>query len=204
MADDWRRIFRLKVVVFSLCLIPVGLLVWRALAGGLSANPIDDITDETGRWTLHFLLITLTLRPLRHITGRSAFIKCRRMLGLFAFFYGSLHFMTYLWLDQFFNLAEILKDIPKRPFITAGFVAFTSMLPLAITSTKQWIVRLGGQRWKRLHQLIYLSAFGGVIHYLWLVKADTFKPIIYGGLLAILMLYRGMVHLRPEIFRRIN
>ena len=201
MLEDWRRINRLQPIVFLVCLAPLSLLFWRALAGGLSANPIDDITDETGRWTLHFLLITLSLRQ---ITGRHHFINYRRMVGLFAFFYGSLHFITYIWLDQFFDVIEILKDIPKRPFVTAGVLAFTSMIPLAITSTKRWIARLGGKRWQRLHRLIYLSVLSGVVHYLWLVKADILQPLIYGSLLFLLLLYRGIVQLRPKSFRRAN
>ena len=192
----------LKPVVFLLCFCPLVWLAWNALTGGLTANPIDDITDTTGRWTLRFLLITLAIRPLRQTTGRSVFIQYRRVVGLFAFSYGLLHFMTYLWLDQFFDVGEILRDIPKRPFITAGFAAFVSMIPLAITSTRGWIVRLGGKRWKCLHRLIYFSAAGGVIHYLWMFKADTLRPLTYGAILALLMTYRVVVYLTPDGRRR--
>ena len=121
------------------------------------------------------------------------------MVGLFAFFHGLLHFTTYIWLDQFFDLAEILKDIPQRPFITAGFTAFVCMIPLALTSTKKWIGRLGGKRWQLLHRLIYVSASAGVVHYLWIVKADTLRPLTYGALLSVLLIYRLVVRLKPDI-----
>ena len=191
--------FVVKPIVFLLCLVPLTLLFHGALTGGLSANPIDDITDTTGRWTLRFLLITLSVRPLRQLTGWAKLIRFRRMLGLFAFFHGILHFTTYVWLDQFFDLAEILKDIPKRPFITAGFTAFVSMIPLALTSTKKWIGRMGGKRWQLLHRLIYLSATAGVVHYLWIVKADTLRPLTYGAVLSVLLTYRLIVRWKPNI-----
>lgn len=191
---SWR--VALKPVVFLTCLLPLSLLVWSALTGGLSANPIDDITDTTGRWTLRFLLITLSVRPFRQITGWSHLMRFRRTVGLFAFFYASLHFMTYIWLDQFFDFTSILKDIPQRPFITAGFVGFLSLIPLALTSTKKWIVRLGGKYWQLLHRLIYLSAAAGVCHYLWMVKADTLRPLTYGIILSILLGFRIFMSLR--------
>ena len=199
MRSDRLRRFVLKPVVFLVCLLPLALLTWNAFTGGLTANPIDDITDTTGRWTLRFLLITLAIRPLRQITGWSVLIRFRRMIGLFAFFHGALHFTTYIWLDQFFDIAEILRDIPKRPFITAGFTAFVCMIPLAITSTKRWISWLGGRRWLWLHRLVYVSSTAGVVHYLWIVKADTLKPLTYGALLTVLMGYRLVVYLRPQI-----
>ena len=188
-----------KPAVFLLCLVPIAVLTWNAFTGGLSANPIDDITDFLGRWTLRFLLITLSIRPLRQITGFHDIMRFRRMVGLFAFFHGFLHFMTYIWLDQFFDVAEIIKDIPQRPFITAGFTAFVSMIPLALTSTRRWIGRLGGKRWQLLHRLIYLSATAGVVHYLWIVKADTLYPLRYATVLAILLGFRLVVHLKPRI-----
>ena len=179
----------LKVVAFAACLIPLALLVYDGFTGGLGVNPIETITRATGKWTLIFLLITLTVTPLRRITGRQWLIKFRRMLGLYAFFYVCLHFTTYIWLDQFFDLVEIAKDIPKRPFITVGFASFVLLIPLALTSTSGMVRRLG-KRWQQLHRLIYVTAIGGVIHYLWLVKADTRKPLIYGGVLAALLGYR--------------
>jgi sulfoxide reductase heme-binding subunit YedZ len=151
---------------------------------------------------LRFLLITLSVTPLRKLLGVPAFIKFRRMLGLFAFFYGSLHFLTYIWLDKFFNLHEMLIDVAKRKFITVGFAAFVLLIPLAVTSTAGWIRRLGGKRWQKLHRLIYISAVAGVIHYLWLVKADIRKPLEYGAILAVLLSYRLVVWIRPKIEKR--
>jgi sulfoxide reductase heme-binding subunit YedZ len=184
----------LKPVVFLAALWPVAWMVWAVFADGFSANPIEDITDLTGRWTLRFLLITLAITPLRRLTGWAAAIRLRRMLGLFAFFYGVLHFTTYIWLDQFFAFDEIVKDVGKRPFITAGFTAFVAMLPLAATSTAWAIGKLGGRRWRMLHRLVYLSAGAGVVHYFWIVKADTRWPFTYGAILAGLLLLR----LRPR------
>src|SRR3984957_12642429 len=135
---------RIKAPVFLLCLIPVFLLGWRALHGGLGANPIEFVTHFTGDWTLRLLIITLAITPLRKLLGLPDLIRFRRMLGLFAFFYGVLHFITYIWLDKFFDLSEIWKDVVKRRFITVGFLAFVLMIPLAITSTTGWIRRLGG------------------------------------------------------------
>lgn len=179
-----------KPVVFLLCIAPLLEFGWSAFSGNLSANPIDDITDATGTWTLRFLLITLSITPIRQITGLNYLIGFRRMVGLFAFFYVCLHFTTYIWLDQSLVFADVLKDISKRPFITAGFTAFVLLIPLALTSTKGWIRRLGGRRWNILHKLIYVSAISGVIHYLWLVKADRHRPILYGIALTILLGYR--------------
>ncbi len=181
----------LKPLAFVLCLGPLAALAYGAWAGTLGANPIDKITDETGTWTLRFLVLTLLVTPLRKWTGWNPLIKFRRMIGLFAFFYGCLHFMTYLVLDQFFDMQSVLKDIAKRPFITMGFAAFVLMIPLAITSTAGWIRRLGGRRWNLLHKLVYLSAIGGVIHYLWLVKADISRPVRYAAILAVLLAARA-------------
>src|ERR1700736_2774802 len=160
-----------KPVVFLLCLLPLAALGWRALHGELTANPIEFITHATGDWTLRFLVITLSVTPLRKMLGLPELIRFRRMLGLFAFFYACLHFTTYIWFDKFFNLSEMWKDIVKRKFITVGFTAFVLLIPLAITSTKGWIRRLGGKRWQQLHRAIYASAVAGVIHYYWLVKS---------------------------------
>ena len=180
-----RKAFRL--IVFLLCLTPFLLLLIDLGLDRVSANPIDDITDRTGLWTLRMLMLTLTVTPLRRLTGWNSLAPYRRTLGLFAFFYVCLHFTTYLVLDQFFAFDLILKDVAKRPFITVGFASFLTLIPLAVTSTKKMARRLGGKRWKRLHRLVYLAATGGVIHYLWLVKADISRPAAYGALLALLL-----------------
>lgn len=180
----------LKVPAFLLCLGPAFVLTWKGFHGGLGANPIDVITRTTGRWTLTFLLITLSVTPVRKLSGLAWLIRYRRMLGLFAFFYGSLHLMTYVWLDKFFNVHEMLHDIAKRRFITAGMTAWVLMLPLALTSTTGWIRRMGGKRWQMLHRLIYFSAAAGVVHFIWLVKADLRRPLTYGAVLAVLLAYR--------------
>jgi sulfoxide reductase heme-binding subunit YedZ len=180
----------LKIAVFALCLGPAGVLLWKAFHELLGANPVDVITRSTGKWTLTFLLITLSVTPLRKLTGSPWLVRFRRMLGLFAFFYGSLHLMTYLWLDKGFDVQAMLHDIWKRRFITAGMTAWSLMVPLALTSTAGWIRRLGGKRWQRLHRLIYLSAAAGVIHFTWLVKADLRRPLTYGAILALLLVYR--------------
>jgi len=180
----------LKAPVFLLCLGPAFVLTWKGFHHGLGANPIDVITRTTGRWTLTFLLITLSVTPVRKFSGLPWLIRFRRMLGLFAFFYGSLHLMTYVWLDKFFDVHAMLHDIAKRRFITAGMTAWSLMLPLALTSTTGWIRRLGGKRWQKLHRLIYFSAAAGVVHFIWLVKADLRRPLTYGAVLAILLAYR--------------
>src|ERR1700733_1910236 len=179
-----------KPVVFLLCLLPLAALGWQALHGELTANPIEFITHATGGWTLRFLIITLCVTPFRKILHLPELIRFRRMLGLFAFFYACLHFTTYIWLDKFFDLQEMWKDIAKRKFITVGFAAFLSLIPLAVTSTAGWIRRLGGKRWQLLHRLIYLSATLGVIHYYWLVKSATIRPLTYGAIVAVLLLWR--------------
>ena len=187
-----------KPFVFLACLIPLARLGWKAYSGLLGANPIEVITHSTGDWTLRFLLITLSVTPLRKLTGQLWLIRYRRMFGLFAFFYATLHFLTYIWLDKFFDLHEMLVDIAKRKFITVGFAAFLLLLPLAITSTTGWIRRLGGKRWNLLHRLIYVSAIAGVIHYWWLVKADIRKPEQYALILAVLLTYRLVTWLRTK------
>lgn len=178
-----------KPVVFLVCLLPLARLAWLGFHTGLGANPIEFITHSTGDWTLTFLLITLSITPLRKITRQYWLVRFRRMLGLFAFFYGFLHLMTYVWLDKFFDVHEMLHDIAKRKFITAGMTAFTLMVPLALTSS-QWAIRKLGKRWQTLHRLIYFSAAAGVIHYIWLVKADLKKPLEYATVLGALLLYR--------------
>jgi sulfoxide reductase heme-binding subunit YedZ len=179
-----------KVGVFVLCLLPLASLGWRGLHNGLTANPIEFITHATGDWTLRFIVITLCISPLRKLLRLPDLIRFRRMLGLFAFFYGCLHFTTYIWLDKFFDLRGMWVDIDKRPYITVGFLAFVLMIPLALTSTTGWIRRLGGRQWQLLHRLIYLTAIAGVVHYYWLVKSAVLRPLTYGAIVAVLLLWR--------------
>ena len=181
------RLSWIKAGVFLMALVPVINLGAGGFLDTLGANPIEKITRTTGYWTLTFLLITLTITPLKRLCGWSWLIRLRRMLGLFAFFYGSLHFLTYLVLDQFFDLPAIVKDIAKRPYITVGFPSFLMMIPLAITSTDRMIRRLGGHRWRLLHRLVYLVAIGGAVHYWWLVKKNITNPVIFASLLALLL-----------------
>src|SRR5881394_276427 len=183
----------LKVAVFLACLLPLANLAWHGFHGELGANPIEKITHSTGDCTLTFLLITLAVTPLRKLTRQYWLIGFRRMFGLFAFFYGTLHLMTYVWLDKFFDVHEMLADIAKRKFITAGMTAFALMIPLALTCRKWSIRKLGGKRWQALHRLIYFSAAAGVIHYIWLVKADLKRPLEYGSVLALLLLFRALL-----------
>jgi len=194
----------LKPAVFEASLVPLAWLLWDTYAGNLSPNPLEDVRDRTGIWTLRFLMITLSITPLRRITRWMALIRFRRMLGLFAFFYAFLHLITYVWLDQFFDFDAIFDDVTKRPFIIAGVTSFVLLIPLAITSTKKWIGRLGGKRWQLLHRLIYLGAAAGVLHYFWRVKLDIRAPVAYGVLLAILLGIRlvGRLHIsRPQVAR---
>jgi len=183
-----------KPVVFLACLVPLGLLARKGLEGLLGANPIEVITHSTGDWTLIFLCITLAITPLRRFLSLSWLIRFRRMTGLFAFFYAFLHLMTYVWLDKFFDWHEMVKDVYKRPFITAGFTAFVLLVPLAATSTAGMIRRLGGRRWQLLHRLVYASAAAGVIHYYWQVKADETLPLRYAAVVAILLLCRVLLY----------
>lgn len=189
----------LKTVIFLACLAPLARLGWKGYAGLLGANPIEVITHSTGDWTLIFLMVTLSVTPVRKLSGQLWLIRLRRMFGLFAFFYAGLHFLTYIWLDKFFDVHEMLADVAKRKFITVGFTGLLLLIPLAVTSTRGWIRRLGGKRWNRLHQLIYVSALCGVIHYVWLVKADLRKPLEYGAVLALLMAYRAGTWIWPRI-----
>jgi sulfoxide reductase heme-binding subunit YedZ len=179
----------LKPIVFLAALGPLALLGLDALHNNLGANPIEKITHQTGLCTLILLLVTLSITPLRRFTGINWLIQYRRMIGLFAFFYGCLHLTTYVWLDQSFDFHSIIKDVYKRPFITAGFTAFMLMVPLALTSTQGWIRRLG-KRWQLLHRLIYFSAAAGVIHFIWLVKKDLREPLTYATVFGILMAIR--------------
>lgn len=180
----------LKPPVFGLCLLPLALLLYGAYQDDLGANPIEKITHNTGFWALTFLLLTLTATPLRWLSGWSWPLRLRRMLGLFSFFYACLHFLTYLVLDQFFDFAAISQDILKRPYITVGFSAFVLLIPLAITSHQAMIRRLGGQRWLQLHRLIYPIAIATVLHFIWLVKKDLSRPLLFAALLSGLLLIR--------------
>jgi len=195
----------LKPVVFLGCLGPAAWLARSIVIGDLSANPLEDITHATGIWALRFLCITLAVTPLRRVTGWNGAIRFRRMLGLFAFFYGSVHLLIYIVADRLAGLgfpsiaawqtardlaASIGADIYKRPFITVGFTAWMCMLPLALTSTAGMIRRLGGRRWNQLHRLIYASAIAGVVHFLWLVKSDIREPAAYGAVVGVLLGFR--------------
>jgi len=186
-----------KVVLFAACLVPILLLapgLWMLATSGyspaLTANPIEYITHYTGDWTIRFLLFTLCVTPLRKILNQPKLVRYRRMLGLFAFFYVCLHFLTWFVLDKFFSFPEMWADIVKRRYITVGMLGFAMLIPLAITSTAGWVRRLGFAQWQRLHRLIYFAVLAGVIHYYWLVKSDVRLPLMYGAMLAILMLYR--------------
>jgi methionine sulfoxide reductase heme-binding subunit len=198
----------LKVAVFLAGLGPAAWLIWAALTGHLSANPLSDVTNETGVWTLRFLCITLSVTPLRRLTGWNAAIRFRRMLGLFAFFYGTLHLLTYVILDRFAGLdfpngivawrtvrdlaVSVGRDVYERPFITVGFIGFMSMVPLAATSTAGMVRRLGGRNWQLLHRLVYVSATAGVLHYWWQVKADVQRPVAYGVVVGLLLVFRAV------------
>ena len=178
-----------KAVLFFVCLVPATLLAWNFFHDQLGANPFEALTRESGEWTLRFLLVTLLMTPLRNILHQAWPLQLRRMLGLYSFFYACLHLLTYLWFDQFFDWQEITKDILKRPFITAGITAWLLLLPLALTSTNGMMRRLG-RNWKRLHRSIYLIAILGVLHFIWLVKADLREPLIYAAILTLLLGYR--------------
>jgi sulfoxide reductase heme-binding subunit YedZ len=179
-----------RVGVFTLALVPLVSIAGGAFTGGLGGNPIEEILHRTGWWTLAFLILTLSVTPVRRLTGIGWLVKLRRMLGLYAFFYASVHFAVYIGIDQFFAWEYILEDIGERPYITVGFTALLILIPLAATSTKGMIKRLGGRRWNRLHRLVYVAAALGVLHFLWLVKADIREPVIFGAILATLLGYR--------------
>ena len=178
-----------KPLLFVVCLIPLALLA-QSVRSGTLANPVEYITHTTGDWTIRFVLITLTITPLRVLLKQPNLARFRRMLGLFAFFYGTLHFATWFALDKGFDLSEMWKDVLKRTFITAGFTGYVLMIPLAITSTAGWVRRLGFKRWQQLHRLIYITAAAGVIHYYWLVKSDIRLPVMYGAILLVLLACR--------------
>jgi methionine sulfoxide reductase heme-binding subunit len=187
-----RQLTVLKSVVFVVALLPFIRLIVFTLSDKLGANPIEFITRNTGDWTLYFLCMTLAVTPLRRLTGWNWLIKLRRMLGLFAFFYATLHFITFLWFDHFFDVDEMIKDVVKRPFITVGFTTFLLLIPLAVTSTNRMVRRLGGKRWQSLHRMIYLIGPLGILHFWWMKagKNDFAQPIIFGTIVALLLLMR--------------
>ena len=176
-----------KVVVFLVCLLPFAALIDRTFRGNLGANPVEFYQHATGDWTLRFLILTLTITPLRKLVNLPELIRFRRMLGLFAFFYVCLHFLTYIGPDQSFSLSGMWQDVAKRRFITVGFLGFVLLIPLALTSTAGWIRRLGGKRWNRLHRLVYLTGILGPLHYWWLVKADVSRPLTYAAVVGVLL-----------------
>ena len=178
-----------KPVVHLLCLVPFSVLLWAAFNDGLGANPVEKLTLETGDWTLRLLLITLSVSPLRQWSGQVAFIRFRRILGLYTFFYGCCHFSIWFIADHSLDLAGMIEDIVERPYITLGFSALMLMLPLAITSNQAMIRRLG-KKWKTLHQLVYLIISLGILHFVWLVKADYLEPTIYAIIALILLAHR--------------
>lgn len=184
-----------KVLVFAACLAPVVWLAIRTLTGRLGINPVEDLELTTGIWALRFLVATLLVTPVRRVTGWNRIVQYRRMLGLFTFFYASVHFAIYIGVDQFFAFDFILKDVAKRPFITMGFTAFVLMIPLALTSTKGWIRRLG-RRWQVLHRLVYVSAVCAAVHYLWKVKVMIGSPVYYAAAIGILLAFRLIWQLR--------
>lgn len=188
----------MKGVVLALSLVPLAVLLGRAVEGRLGANPVEFVQHATGDWTLRFLIFTLAITPLRKLLHLPDLIRFRRMLGLFAFFYVCLHFLTYIGPDQSFSLSGMWADVAKRKYVTVGFIGFVLLIPLAMTSTAGWIRRLGGRRWRALHRAIYASAVAGVIHYYWLVKSDVRKPVTYGAIVLVLLAYRFVEWLRAK------
>lgn len=184
-----KQITLIKTGVFLLALTPFSLLLFRGWNNELGANPIETLTSTTGIWTLRFLVITLAITPLRRLTGQAILIRFRRMLGLFTFFYASLHFLTYIWLDQYFDWPFIIEDIAEHPYIIVGFSTFLILLSMAVTSPK-FMIRKMGKNWKVLHRLVYLAAFLGATHFFWQVKSDIREPLLYFALFSILMLLR--------------
>ena len=186
-----------KIVVFINSLIPLVLLLWDLYRNRVGPNPLEFATRTTGMLTLVFLCLTLAVTPLRKIFRINSLVKFRRMLGLFAFFYGSLHLLTYVWFDRQFKLLSTVQDIAQRPFILAGMTAFVLMLPLALTSTNRMVKRLGGKRWARLHRVVYLAGIAGVLHFWMLVKADTSLPLTFAFIVLFLLGYRLLLKYSP-------
>ena len=188
--------------VFALCLTPLAWLAWRAYSGGLGANPIEEVNRLLGDWALRSLLIALAVTPVREIFDWAAVMRWRRMLGLFAFFYAVLHVSNYVGLDQFFDWREIWADVLHRKFITVGMIGLVLLVPLAATSTKAMIKRLGAPRWKKLHRLVYIAGIAAVVHFYMMVKADVREPLIYGAILVLLLGYRVVARARRRARRR--
>lgn len=188
----------LKPLLFVLCLAPLARLIFFGFTDRLGANPIEFVLRSLGTWTLVMLMVTLSITPLRRLTGWNSLIRVRRMLGLFVFFYACLHFLTYAGVDQSFDLNAILRDVVKHPYITVGFACFLLLIPLAVTSTNAMQRRLGGKRWQQLHRLVYVIAVGGVVHYLWLVKKDITQPVLYGLVLMALLGMRWVWRRRAQ------
>jgi methionine sulfoxide reductase heme-binding subunit len=187
-----------KIVLFINSLVPLSLLLWNVYQKQVGANPLEFVTRTTGMLTLVFLMLSLAITPARKITGANWLVKFRRMLGVYAFFYGFLHLMTYVWFDRYFNLRSIPHDVAGRPFIAIGMAAFFLMVPLAITSTNKMVKRLGGKRWNRLHKLVYFAGAGGVLHYWLLVKSDVRLPVTFAFVLALLFAHRLMIKYFPQ------
>jgi len=188
-----------KLLLFINALVPLALMLWDVYHKRVGANPLEFVTRTTGMLTLVFLIITLAVSPARQITGLNWLVKFRRILGLFAFFYGLLHLVTYVWFDRFFKFRSVPGDIVSRPFIALGMLAFFLMVPLAITSTNQMVKRLGGKRWSKLHKLVYVAGIAGVLHFWLLVKADTRLPITFGFVLLLLLAHRLFVKFYPPV-----
>ena len=182
-----------KILVFLNSLVPLALLLWDVYRGRVGANPVEFMTRTTGMLTLIFLMLTIALTPVRKVTGANWVVKFRRMLGLFAFFYGTLHLLTYIWFDRFFSPRGIVGDVIQRPFIAIGMTGFFLMVPLAITSTNKMVKRLGGKRWAKLHRLVYLAAVAGVVHFWMLVKSDVRLPLTFAFILFLLLGYRVLI-----------
>lgn len=200
-----RQIGTFKGVLFVAALLPFARLVLFTFTDRLGANPIEFITRNTGDWTLYFLCLTLAVTPLRRLTKQNWLIRVRRMLGLFAFFYASLHFTTFLWFDHFFDIDEMIRDVVKRPFITVGFTAFLLLIPLAVTSTNSMVRRLGGKRWQWLHRAVYLIAMLAILHFWWMKagKNDFAEPILLGSIVGLLLFSRLYWNfLQPHLERR--
>jgi len=182
--------FYIKPLIFLAALVPLLVLGVRIATDALGANPVEAVNRFTGDWALRFLLLTLAITPLRRLTGFNPLVRLRRMLGLFAFFYATLHFMSFVWIDQGLDIHEIIKAVVKRPFITVGFLSFVLLIPLALTSTNAMVRRLGGKRWQQLHRLVYVIGGLAVLHFFWMVKSDIREPLLYAGILALLLGYR--------------
>jgi methionine sulfoxide reductase heme-binding subunit len=193
-----------KLVLFVNALVPLVLLLWDLAHKNVGANPLEFVTHTTGMLTLVFLILTLAVTPLRKIFAVNSLVKFRRMLGLFAFFYGVLHLLTYVWFDRLFNLLSVGQDVVRRPFILVGMTAFVLMIPLAITSTNTMVKRLGGKRWARLHRLVYVAALAGVLHYWMLVKSDIRLPLTFGFVVALLLAHRIFVKYFPAEHQSTN